>query len=83
MRHIANLDPEKVPRDEEFKFKQRAQALVDKWQVLAHKKPTDGTSDGINGKADDSMDVDGKDASGTTQDLTSGDISAVVAMSEA
>lgn len=33
MRHIAALEPEKVPRDSEFKFKDRAQALVNKWHT--------------------------------------------------
>ncbi|KAL5507466.1 hypothetical protein ACEPAH_6922 [Sanghuangporus vaninii] len=33
MRHISALDKEKVPRDEEFRFKERAQALVNKWHT--------------------------------------------------
>jgi hypothetical protein len=31
MRHLGNLHEDRVPRDEEFKFRQRAIALVDKW----------------------------------------------------
>lgn len=31
MRHIAALDVDKVPREDEFKFRERAQALVNKW----------------------------------------------------
>ena len=32
MRHIHALPDNKVPRDDEFKFRERAKALVDKWQ---------------------------------------------------
>ncbi|KAF8840708.1 hypothetical protein BDN67DRAFT_607663 [Paxillus ammoniavirescens] len=42
MRHIAALSPEKVPRDDEFKFRVRAKALVDKWHaILGANKPTE------------------------------------------
>ncbi|KAG6335689.1 hypothetical protein ID866_3395 [Astraeus odoratus] len=34
MRHIAALSPEKVPRDDEFHFRTRAKALVDKWHTI-------------------------------------------------
>ncbi|KAH7888919.1 hypothetical protein F5I97DRAFT_1804357 [Phlebopus sp. FC_14] len=34
MRHIAALPQEKVPRDEEFRFRVRAKALVDKWHAI-------------------------------------------------
>jgi hypothetical protein len=34
MRHIALLPEDKVPRDAEFKFRERAKALVDKWCQL-------------------------------------------------
>ncbi|KAF9263822.1 hypothetical protein L218DRAFT_310294 [Marasmius fiardii PR-910] len=34
MRHIAAFAPEKVPRDEEYHFRRRAKALVDKWTVV-------------------------------------------------
>ena len=40
MRHIAILSEEKVPRDAEFRFRDRAKALVDKWhQILNAGKP--------------------------------------------
>ncbi|KAJ7627014.1 hypothetical protein FB45DRAFT_920497 [Roridomyces roridus] len=44
MRHIHLLEPHKVPRDGEFKFRDRAKALVDKWhQILnANKVPEGG-----------------------------------------
>lgn len=34
--------PDKVPRDEEFKFRARAKALVDKWHaILGANKPSE------------------------------------------
>ncbi|KAF9227163.1 hypothetical protein BS17DRAFT_450201 [Gyrodon lividus] len=46
MRHIAALSQEKVPRDEEFKFRVRAKALVDKWHaILGANKPTENGGD--------------------------------------
>ncbi|KAF8134461.1 hypothetical protein EV363DRAFT_1562127 [Boletus edulis] len=42
MRHIAALQPDRVPRDELFKFRARAKALVDKWHaILGANKPTE------------------------------------------
>ncbi|KAJ3561459.1 hypothetical protein NP233_g10179 [Leucocoprinus birnbaumii] len=44
MRHIAVLPDDKVPRNAEFKFKDRADALVKKWQqILNANKPANGT----------------------------------------
>ncbi|THH31413.1 hypothetical protein EUX98_g2782 [Antrodiella citrinella] len=34
MRHIHALAPSKIPRNDEFHFKERAKVLVDKWAVL-------------------------------------------------
>ncbi|KAF7372441.1 PWWP domain-containing protein [Mycena venus] len=34
MRHIHRLEPAQVPRNDEFKFRDRARALVDKWRGL-------------------------------------------------
>lgn len=40
MRHIAVLPDAKVPRDDEFKFRERAEQLVKKWQqILNANKP--------------------------------------------
>jgi hypothetical protein len=39
MRHLGNLHEDQVPRDEEFMFRQRALALVDKWM---RQVPRDG-----------------------------------------
>lgn len=43
-RHIAALTPSKVPRDAEFKFRERAKSLVERWQVVlnAAKVPANG-----------------------------------------
>ena len=49
MRHIAALAPEKVPKDAEYKFRERAKVLVDKWhQILSANKPN-GPDAGTNG----------------------------------
>ncbi|KAJ6476496.1 hypothetical protein C8R47DRAFT_985331, partial [Mycena vitilis] len=34
MRHIGLLESANVPRDDEFKFRHRANVLVDKWQGI-------------------------------------------------
>ncbi|THU87097.1 hypothetical protein K435DRAFT_867602 [Dendrothele bispora CBS 962.96] len=34
MRHIVALDAERVPKDEEFRFRERAKTLIDKWHQL-------------------------------------------------
>ncbi len=43
MRHISVLPYEKVPRDDEFKFQERAKVLLDKWYDIFMK--TNGASD--------------------------------------
>ncbi|KAJ7849670.1 hypothetical protein B0H14DRAFT_2356066 [Mycena olivaceomarginata] len=40
MRHIHLLEPGKVPRDEEFKFRNRAKALVDRWHGILNSNST-------------------------------------------
>lgn len=45
MRHIAALTADKVPRDDEFKFRDRAKVLVDKWQrILSSSKTTNSVT---------------------------------------
>jgi hypothetical protein len=45
MRHITILADAKVPRDDEFKFKDRAKSLVDRWHsILSSNK---GTTNGV------------------------------------
>ncbi|KAF7343095.1 PWWP domain-containing protein [Mycena venus] len=52
MRHIHLLEASKVPRDDEFHFRDRAKALVDKWHgILNSNKPANGTADGEAGEA--------------------------------
>jgi len=46
MRHVTALEEDKVPRDAEYKFRDRAKSLVDKWHMILHK-----ASDGVNGDA--------------------------------
>ena len=70
MRHINALSAEKVPRDDEFKFRARAKALVDKWHdILSASKAAEGAvrKPATNGKphAEDAGATNGKeDASG-------------------
>lgn len=42
MRHIAVLSDAKVPRDAEFKFRERAEQLVKKWQQILNANKTNG-----------------------------------------
>lgn len=51
MRHIAILAHEKVPRDDEFKFRDRAKALVDKWHQILNANKPNGADAGANGTA--------------------------------
>ncbi|KAJ7260314.1 hypothetical protein B0H12DRAFT_1107750 [Mycena haematopus] len=43
MRHIHLLDAAKVPRDDEFHFRDRAKALVDKWHEILNSNSTKAT----------------------------------------
>ena len=51
MRHIAALPAEKVPRDDEFKFRERAKVLVDKWHQILGANKANGTDMAANGDA--------------------------------
>ncbi|KAL4246596.1 hypothetical protein ABKN59_008780 [Abortiporus biennis] len=44
MRHIHALNADKVPRDSEFKFRDRAKVLVDKWHELVNANKANGDS---------------------------------------
>jgi len=59
MRHIAALDVAKIPREDEFNFRGRANTLVEKWHKIA------GTADSqMNGDGDGDltkMDVEPQD----------------------
>ena len=50
MRHITVLTDDKVPRDDEFKFRERAKALVDQWHQVLNANKTNGTDTSANGK---------------------------------
>ena len=56
MRHIQNK--ENIPRDEEFKFRDRARALVEKWQQQIPASKANGTTKDADAKGEDTMDVD-------------------------
>ncbi|KAJ8502613.1 hypothetical protein ONZ45_g11592 [Pleurotus djamor] len=65
MRHIAALESERVPRDGEFAFRERAKALVDRWHLILNKSAPGGgpatpthtttapTTNGVNGHVGD------------------------------
>jgi len=60
MRHIAALESDKVPRDNEYKFKDRAQALVNKWHMavsVTGNGKTNGAHEAADGD-DKAMEVD-------------------------
>ena len=57
MRHIAVLPEDKVPRDAEFKFRERAKALVDKWHQILNANKSNGaeavtTNGAVKGEGD-------------------------------
>lgn len=61
MRHIQNK--ENIPRDEEFKFRDRARALVEKWQQQIPASKANGTAKedtmkDADARGEDVMDVD-------------------------
>ena len=52
MRHIAALDPtsKPIPREAEFKFRERAKVLVEKWHsILGSKEGGKDKESGVNG----------------------------------
>ncbi|KAJ7269065.1 hypothetical protein C8J57DRAFT_1509278 [Mycena rebaudengoi] len=71
MRHIHLLEPHKVPRDDEFKFRDRAKALVDKWHAIlnANKAPEAAVTEGTA-----KMDLNGTDAVAEEGDVAEGDL---------
>ena len=71
MRHIYALPKEKVPRDDEFKFRDRAKVLVDRWHEVLSNKDKDATvrKPAANGKPhaeDAGASANGKDETVTT-----------------
>jgi len=61
MRHIAQKDNSEIPRDDEFKFRDRAQALVNKWHQILN-----ATTHGTNGTTPSAKSAHKEDA--TTAD---------------
>ncbi|KAL1945865.1 hypothetical protein VTO73DRAFT_1867 [Trametes versicolor] len=75
MRHIHALSDDKVPRDEEFKFRERAKVLVDKWHDVL--KTTNGAPESkpaANGarKEDGPASTNGKSENGATEAKANG-----------
>ena len=71
MRHIHLLKPAQVPRDDEFKFRDRAKVLVDRWHEVLSNKDKDATvrKPAANGKPhaeDAGASANGKDETVTT-----------------
>ena len=66
MRHIHVLPDDKVPRDDEFKFRERAKVLVDKWHdILKTNGASDAAKPATNGSrkaadAEDAVTANGK-----------------------
>ncbi|KAL0957086.1 hypothetical protein HGRIS_003182 [Hohenbuehelia grisea] len=61
MRHVTALEDKKVPRDSEFKFRDRAKALVEQWHTILHK-----ASDDVNGDAKEKEKSSPPDGEGKT-----------------
>jgi hypothetical protein len=93
MRHIHLQPSDKVPRDEEFHFRTRAKALVDKWHVIlsANKEAgpgANGTPAGSSPTAPSKVDKTDEDApngavTGETLPAADGTTSVDVTMAEA
>lgn len=49
MRHISVLEVDKIPQDDEFKFRDRAQALVNRWHTTVNNAGEGAKA--LNGKA--------------------------------
>ncbi|CDO75693.1 hypothetical protein BN946_scf184585.g6 [Trametes cinnabarina] len=58
MRHIYALADEKVPRDDEFKFRERAKVLVDKWHDVLKANGAPESKPATNGAAHKTTDAD-------------------------
>jgi hypothetical protein len=64
MRHIAALSPEKIPRDSEFSFKDRAKVLVDRWQEVLNASKANGTDAGTDTAHGATTEANGNDEGG-------------------
>lgn len=77
MRHINALPKDRLPRDDEFRFKDRAKALVDKWHEILNENKGNSKANGTavagesakattNGTSPDAKAADAADAGATT-----------------
>ncbi|KZT10579.1 uncharacterized protein LAESUDRAFT_338768 [Laetiporus sulphureus 93-53] len=87
MRHIHALPSEKVPRDDEFKFRERAKTLVDKWHDFVNaNKPNGTTAEGAkattNGTSPAAKAAEAADAGATTNGKQEGGEEAAQAQAE-
>ncbi|KAL0569042.1 hypothetical protein V5O48_012927 [Marasmius crinis-equi] len=51
MRHIAALTDDKVPKDDRYRFRERAKKLVDQWHLILGNTKEGGTAKEMNGAA--------------------------------
>ncbi|OCH89065.1 hypothetical protein OBBRIDRAFT_779052 [Obba rivulosa] len=70
MRHIYALTPEKVPLDDEYKFRDRAKALVDKWQGILNAHKANGAAETKPAANGAQADADAKTAEPTDAEPT-------------
>ncbi|KAJ7712927.1 hypothetical protein B0H14DRAFT_3902119 [Mycena olivaceomarginata] len=83
MRHIHLLEPGKVPRDEEFKFRDRAKALVDRWHGILNSNSTGAPKENGHAKAageegaDEAAESTAMDVSGAGEGEGEGDLTAM------
>lgn len=63
MRHIQQSSVDKVPRDADFHFRERAKALVEKWHQILHSNNANGDATASK-PADDCVDKGDEDAKG-------------------
>jgi hypothetical protein len=65
MRHITAVPDERIPRDDDFKFRARAKSLVEKWhEILNANKP------GVESPTETTGHLNGKSEEKVTDDVT-------------
>ncbi|KAK7017745.1 hypothetical protein R3P38DRAFT_2985226 [Favolaschia claudopus] len=73
MRHIHLLEPNRVPRDDEYHFRDRAKALVDKWQGILATSKAETAAEGVT-EGTAKMDINGEAKEGETEAEGAGDL---------
>jgi TFIIS helical bundle-like domain len=66
MRHIQSQGEDKIPRDTEFKFRERAKVLVEKWHTILNSSKTNGTASALAADKSHGGDEDAKGEDDTT-----------------